>query len=67
MMWILILTSWTALTSGYAKAIEGNYCGVAREMYFKYAGTIDWLAENDPRLLAATVSHNEVRREFCYG
>lgn len=66
-MWRVILILSTAQVSGCAAKIDGDYCDIARPMYFDTVGTISWLADNDPRLLAATVSHNEVHREFCDG
>ena len=37
----------------------GNYCDIAKPLYFNTSQTIDWLAENDESLLRDIVIHNE--------
>jgi hypothetical protein len=38
---------------------DGDYCDIARPLYFESADTINWLADNDRPLLAGIVAHNE--------
>lgn len=54
-MWTL---SSAALLCGCVKA-SGDFCAVARPMYFDAPSVVDWLADNDVELLRAIVSHNE--------
>jgi hypothetical protein len=44
---------------------HGDYCDIARPMYFESAATITWLADNDRPLLARIVTHNEVTTDLC--
>ena len=61
MMWRVTLILSTALTSGCAVKINsGDFCDLARPMYFDTAETINWLAKNDRWLLQGIVAHNEV-------
>ena len=66
-MWKVILILSTALTSGCVKAIDGDFCDIARPMYFDTAETINWLADNDRGLLQSAVAHNETHKELCNG
>jgi hypothetical protein len=59
-MWKATLILSTALMSGCVKAIDGDFCDIARPMYFDTAETINWLADNDRPLLEGIVAHNEV-------
>jgi hypothetical protein len=59
-MWKATLILSTALMSGCASAIDGDFCDLARPMYFDTAETINWLADNDRPLLEGVVAHNEV-------
>lgn len=59
MMWKAILILSIALMSGCVKINNGDFCDVARPMYFDNAETINWLAENDSWLLRGIVAHNE--------
>lgn len=45
---------------GCAAKIDGDFCDIARPMYFDTAETINWLADNDRPLLEGVVAHNEV-------
>ena len=66
-MRIVSAIPFTTLLGGCMHATQGDFCDIARPMYFDSAETINWLAENDRWLLTATVSHNETYREFCDG
>ena len=55
--WIVTVSS-AALLSGCV-APRGDFCDVARPIYFGSAAVVDWLAENDEALLRDVVSHNE--------
>jgi hypothetical protein len=59
-MWRAILILSTALTSGCAARIDGDFCDLARPILFDSAETINWLADNDPWMLRSVVAHNEV-------
>lgn len=48
-----------ALVSGCV-ASTGDFCDIARPMYFNSDGVVDWLGDNDPRLLRDVVIHNEM-------
>jgi hypothetical protein len=39
---------------------DGDFCDLAKPMYFDNADTINWLAENDRGLLQDIVAHNEI-------
>jgi len=64
-MWRATLILSTVLTSGCAAKIDGDFCDIARPMYFDNAKTIDWLADNDRWLLQGIVAHNEIRERLC--
>jgi hypothetical protein len=66
-MWKVILILSTALMSGCAARIDGDFCDIARPILFDNAETINWLAENDRWLLQSAVAHNETHKEFCNG
>jgi hypothetical protein len=46
--------------SACAAAPQGDFCDIARPIYFDNAETINWLAENDRWLLQGIVAHNEI-------
>lgn len=46
--------------AGCAARIDGDFCDLARPIYFDSAETINWLAENDRWMLQSVVAHNEV-------
>lgn len=62
-MWKVTLILSIALTNGCVKINNGDYCDIARPMYFDSAETINWLAENDRWLLQGIVAHNEITAE----
>lgn len=49
----------SALLSGCA-APSGDFCGIARPIYFDRPAVVSWLAENDVSLLRGVVAHNEM-------
>jgi hypothetical protein len=53
----------SGLASGCARAT--NECVWTELLYYGSDNVVDWLAANDPALLAKVVSHNEKRAEFC--
>jgi hypothetical protein len=60
---LLALTlSSAALVSGCVKPTE---CVWTETLYYGSDNVVDWLAANDPSLLADVTSHNEKRTEFC--
>ena len=59
-MWKATLILSIVLTAGCATKIDGDFCDLARPMYFDNAETINWLAENDRWLLQGIVAHNEI-------
>ncbi len=46
--------------SACAAMPDGDFCDLAKPMYFDNAETINWLAENDRWLLQGIVAHNEI-------
>lgn len=59
-MWRATLILLIAPLAGCAPKIDGDFCDVARPMYFDTAETINWLADNDRPLLEGIVAHNEM-------
>ena len=47
-------------------ASTGDFCDIARPMYFASDASVDWIAANDERLLRDIVSHNE-KTKSCGG
>jgi len=65
-MWKLMPILLIALTSGCAvKTNSGDFCDIARPIYFDSADTINWLAENDRWMLQSVVAHNEIQQVMC--
>lgn len=56
-LWITALSS-LVLVSGCA-ASTSEFCAIARPIYIGGNDVVDWLAENDDRLLRDIVIHNE--------
>lgn len=42
---------------------SGDFCDIAKPMYFDSSKTINWLADNDRWLLQGIVAHNEITAE----
>jgi len=57
-LWIVTLCG-LAVLSGCVTANSGDFCDIARPMYFGSDASVDWIADNDERLLRDIVSHNE--------
>lgn len=53
-----------ALASGCV-APTTDECDWTETLYYGSDNVVDWLAANDPSLLAGVTSHNEKRSEFC--
>ena len=53
------------LLAGCMHVPHGDYCDIARPMYFESADTINWLADNDRPLLTRIVAYNEVTAALC--
>jgi hypothetical protein len=61
---LLALTiSSVALVSGCVTPTDE--CVWTETLYYDSDNVVDWLAVNDPSLLAGVTSHNEKRTEFC--
>lgn len=43
----------------------GNYCDIARPIYFSSQSTIDWLLKNDRDLVVGIVSNNDTHEALC--
>jgi hypothetical protein len=59
-----------ALTLSSAALVSGcvtptDECVWTETLYYDSDNVVDWLAANDPSLLAGVTSHNEKRTEFC--
>ena len=52
----------SVLASGCVRPSE---CVWTETLYYGSDNVVDWLAANDPLLLAKVTSHNEKRAEFC--
>jgi hypothetical protein len=52
----------SVLASG---CVRPNECVWTETLYYDSDNVVDWLAANDPSLLAKVTSHNEKRAEFC--
>lgn len=62
---LLALTlSSAALVSGCVASMTDE-CVWTETLYYGSDNVVDWLAANDPSLLADVTSHNEKRTEFC--
>ena len=44
---------------------SGDYCDIAKPIYFGNADTINWLLGHDRDLLVDTVVHNETHARLC--
>jgi hypothetical protein len=53
------------LLAGCTMAPQGDFCDIARPIYFDSADTINWLAENDRWMLQSVVAHNEIQQSMC--
>jgi hypothetical protein len=53
----------SVLVSGCVKPTAE--CVWTEMLYYGSDNVVDWLAANDPSLLADVTSHNEKRTEFC--
>jgi hypothetical protein len=58
----LILSS-LVVASGCAR--PASECLWTESLYYGSDNVVDWLAANDPSLLAKVTSHNDKRAEFC--
>lgn len=43
----------------------GNYCDIARPIYFNSQSTLDWLLKNDRDLVVGIVSNNDTHDALC--
>jgi hypothetical protein len=59
----VLLISSLVLASGCARL--ASECIWTETLYYGSDNVVDWLAANDPSLLAGVTSHNEKRTEFC--
>jgi hypothetical protein len=48
-----------------AGCVRPSECVWTETLYYDSDTVVDWLAANDPSLLAKVTSHNEKRAEFC--
>jgi hypothetical protein len=62
-LWIASLSS-LVLVSGCVASTTSE-CDWTETLYYGSDNVVDWLAANDPSLLAGVTSHNEKRMEFC--
>lgn len=60
----MMTVSLTALLAGCAKP-SGNYCDIARPIYFNSQSTLDWLLENDRDLVVGIVANNDTHEALC--
>jgi hypothetical protein len=60
---LALMLSSAAVVSGCATL--PNECVWTETLYYGSDNVVDWLAANDPSLLADVTSHNKKRMEFC--
>lgn len=60
---LIVLLSSLVLVSGCVT--KTDECVWTETLYYGSDNVVDWLADNDPALLAKVTSHNEKRAEFC--
>ena len=51
--------------TGCAPTTSGDFCDIASPLYFESGEVVDWLAENDERLLREIVVANETWAALC--
>ena len=61
-LWVLMLSG-SVLVSGCAAPT--SECVWTETLYYGSDNVVDWLAANDPSLLADVASHNQKRAGFC--
>jgi hypothetical protein len=57
-LWIMTLCA-LAVLSGCVTASSGDFCDIARPIYFDSENVVNWLSEHDSALLRDIVAHNE--------
>jgi hypothetical protein len=57
---LIVILLGGALLSGCAKTPSGDFCDIARTIYFDGEIVVDWLLDNDEQLLRNVVAHNEI-------
>jgi hypothetical protein len=57
-LWIVTLCA-LAVLSGCETANSGDFCDIARPIYFDSENVVSWLSEHDSALLRDIVAHNE--------
>lgn len=62
-LWIVTLSS-IALVAGCAGPHRGDFCDIARPLYFEHDATVNALAGDEEELLRGIVRHNELV-ELC--
>lgn len=62
-LWIGTVSS-LALVSGCVGQSRGDFCDIARPLYFEHDATVDALAGGEEELLRGIVRHNELI-ELC--
>lgn len=61
----LIVTLCAAGLLSGCVAPSGDYCDIARPIYFDGVETVDWLMYNDQPVLREIVTHNEQVERLC--
>lgn len=62
----LIVTLFVTALLGGCVAPSGNYCDIARPIYFERQGTVDWLLDHDRQVLSEITVHNEQVERLCW-
>lgn len=55
----------TALLAG-CETPSGDYCDIAKPIYFESQQTVDWLLDNDRQALTEITVHNEQMERLCW-
>ena len=62
-LWIALLSSAVPLSGCVAPA--SDYCTLTKPILFGSQQTVDWLADNDERMLTDVIVHNEQVATLC--
>jgi hypothetical protein len=57
---LIVMLLGAGLLFGCAKTPSGDFCDIARPIYFDGEIVVDWLLDNDEQLLRNVVAHNEI-------
>lgn len=62
---LLVLMPFVIALLAGCEAPSGDYCQIAKPIYYGSLTTVDWLIENDTRLITDITVHNEQVERLC--